>query len=185
MDDFLHNLRSGKLKQQDRGRRDYQDYKGSQHRTSNDRRRTDYYAKVTSEHFSLIKECLDGLAENQRRIADAVNAGQQTEERIADALELIAANLSGSGSQPSASQPPPATEASDMLAVADVPPAKHRNKLDKDQKDYLLETISSMRSDGGSWEKIARHMDSQHVPTVSGRGKWRGSAIKKFWETHS
>ena len=72
MDDFLHNLRSGKLKQQDRGRRDYGDYKGPQRRVSSDRRRTDYYAKVTSENFALVKDTIDGLARQQKRIADAL-----------------------------------------------------------------------------------------------------------------
>jgi hypothetical protein len=28
-------------------------------------------------------------------------------------------------------------------------------------------------------------MDEQHIPTVSGKGKWRGPAVKKFWDTHT
>ena len=41
MDDFLHNLRSGKLKQSDRSNRSYGDsqYKGGQRRNAMDRRK--------------------------------------------------------------------------------------------------------------------------------------------------
>jgi hypothetical protein len=42
-----------------------------------------------------------------------------------------------------------------------------------------------MRAEGDSWEKIARRMDEQGIPTVSGKGKWRGPAIKKVWDAHS
>ena len=90
MDDFLHNLRSGKLKQPERGRRDYTDYKGPQRRAGNERRRTDYYAKVTGENFALVKEALENLAEQQARIANALAARSGAEARIADALESIA-----------------------------------------------------------------------------------------------
>jgi hypothetical protein len=185
MDDFLHNLRSGKLKQPDRGRRDYQDYKGPQRRVGNDRRRTDYYAKVTNEHFMLIKESLNALSENQKRIADAVTAKQQTEARIADALEAIAASLSAAGSRQPVDPAPQDPPSSDAPPATVTPAATRSSKLDGGDKDYLLNTIAAMRADGDSWEKIARHMDSQDVPTVSGKGKWRGAAIKKFWDTHS
>ena len=93
MDDFLHNLRSGKLKHPDRGRRDYTDYKGPQRRAGNERRKPDYYAKVTSENFALVKDSLDALADHQKRIADAMAARKKTDARIADALETIAAML--------------------------------------------------------------------------------------------
>jgi hypothetical protein len=72
MDDFLHNLRSGKLKQPDRGRRDYSDYKGPQRRAGYERRKPDYYAKVTSENFNLVKGSLDVLADHQKQIAEAI-----------------------------------------------------------------------------------------------------------------
>ena len=93
MDDFLHNLRSGKLKHPDRGRRDYTDYKGPQRRAGNERRKPDYYAKVTGENFALVKDSLDALADHQKRIADAMAARKKTDARIADALETIAAML--------------------------------------------------------------------------------------------
>ena len=197
MDDFLHNLRSGKLKHPDRGRRDYTDYKGPQRRAGSERRRPDYYAKVTAENFALVKNSLDALAENQKRIADALTASEKTETRIADALETIAGMmgrhwgdqdvLSPSGGPTDAK---PATDAMDSIVpaeVVDIRPdsAAGNQKLSHTDKPKLLDSIASMRADGDSWEKIARHMDDQKIPTVSGKGKWRGPAIKKFWDANS
>jgi hypothetical protein len=192
MDDFLHNLRSGKLKQPDRGRRDYTDYKGPQRRAGSERRRTDYYTKVTSENFALVKDSLDGLAENQHRIADALAANAKTNARIADALETIVLALQhhwgapGRSQEPEPRSPAAAVEtAPESNTAAGAPeadsPAKGSLPDDSDG-DPLLDTIAAMRSRGDSWEKIARHLADRQIPTVSGKGKWRGVAVKKYWE---
>lgn len=193
MDDFLHNLRSGKLKHADRGRRDYNDYKGPQRRVSNDRRKTDYYAKVTNENFAMIKETLDALLDSQKRIALAMEERQKTQVRIAGALETIAKMVGR------------------HVDVEDVTP-QHTGMQTVDQEKSLTESrsiagysggrtdgegagaqgspdlidiISTMRDQGDSWEKIARYFDERKIPTVSGKGKWRGPAIKKYWETNA
>ena len=195
MDDFLHNLRSGKLKQPDRGRQNYQDYKGPQRRAGNERRKPDYYAKVTAENFALVKDSLDRLTENQKQIANAIAAREKTEARIADALENIALmmerrwdakELPARGSKPTA---PDKTAVDNPVAVE---AANHRpsigtgnEKLSAEDKPGVLDIIATMRDKGESWEKIARHMDERNIPTVSGKGKWRGPAIKKFWDTNA
>ncbi|MFO7713866.1 hypothetical protein [Desulfosarcina sp.] len=195
MDDFLHNLRSGKLKQPDRGRREYTDYKGPQRRAPSDRRRTDYYAKVTNENFSLVKDSLDLLVENQKRIADALANGNKSESRIADALEAIATMMGRQWGHedllPRRGEP---TEVKADKAVIESPvPAEGagnlaglnigNGKLNVDDKPRLLNAIAAMRNEGDSWESIARHLDEQEVPTLTGKGKWRGTAIKKFWDS--
>jgi hypothetical protein len=197
MDDFLHNLRSGKLKQPDRGRRDYTDYKGPQRRAGSERRKPDYYAKVTSENFALVKNSLDILTENQKRIADALAAGKKTDIRIADALEAIAAmigrHLGHDNDLPQHSEPiggEPNGEARDNLVPDEVVDSfagidVGSGKLSYGDKPRLLDIIATKRNNGDSWEKIARHMDEQNIPTVSGKGKWRGPAIKKFWDANA
>jgi iron-sulfur cluster repair protein YtfE (RIC family) len=194
MDDFLHNLRSGKLKQTDRGRRDYSDYKGPQRRVNSDRRKTDYYAKVTNENFALIKETLDALSVSQKRIADAVAERGKTEARIADALENIAKMMEGRHleTEEAISQP---DETSNMESEAPPHPsemATESSAIDVDDEGSgaesqpdLISIISTMRDQGTSWEKIARYVDEQNIPTVSGKGKWRGPAIKKYWLTNA
>ena len=181
MDDFLHNLRSGKLKQPDRGRRDYSDYKGPQRRAGNERRRTDYYAKVTGENFALVKDALESLAEQQKRIADALTARTDAESRIADALETIAARLAIPGA--TADSPTPAAEESDQTDPADDDWHSFGSKLAEQDRPRLSQLIAVLREEGQSWEKIARHMIKKGVPTVSGKGTWRGTAVKKFWDT--
>ena len=192
MDDFLHNLRSGKLKQPDRGRRDYADYKGPQRRAGSERRKPDYYAKVTSENFALVKDSLDLLAGHQKRIADAVTAMEKTDARIANALETIATMIGrhvGAQDALSGQSGSPVSEPDRIVpteAVDDRPDIGTDNQKPSDAgKPGILDIIASMRADGDSWEKIARHMDNQNIPTVSGKGKWRGPAIKKFWDANS
>jgi len=199
MDDFLHNLRSGKLKQSDRGRRDYNEYKGPQRRAGSERRRTDYYAKVTNENFALIKETLDGLADQQRRIAEAIYAKQEIDTRIAAALETLVAMLgqkwgsvapSPAGAVAAESAVSTALNADDPNQPGQDPVPQHTDKghpkreSGNDRSD-ILGTIASMRGDGESWEKIARHFDARGIPTISGKGKWRGTAVKKFWDANN
>lgn len=199
MDDFLHNLRSGKLKQPDRGRRDYTDYKGPQRRAGNERRKPDYYAKVTSENFALVKDSLDVLAGNQKRIADALAARKITDTRIAGALETIAAMLARHWgyekempqvSEPVDVEPESNGDARDRLVSGDAVDrfagiGTGNRKISDQDRPRLLGVITAMRTEGDSWEKIARHMDERDIPTVSGKGKWRGPAVKKFWEAQN
>jgi len=196
MDDFLHNLRSGKLKQPDRGRRDYSDYKGPQRRAGSERRRTDYYAKVTGEHFSMVKDALDSLADQQKRIADALYRRSDAESRIAEVLEAIAVML---GNHLNVDVPLSKAHAADdgtvHSRVSETAPkapakatAKHSGtgeKKDNGHLSNLQEIIADMRESGDGWEKIARHLVEQKIPTVSGKGIWRGPAVKKFWESHT
>ena len=193
MDDFLHNLRSGKLKQSDRGRRDYTDYKGPQRRAATDRRKTDYYAKVTNENFALIKETLDVLADCQKRIADAMVGREQTQIRIADALESIAMMMRGRAddAEPQAQTGDTRTQGDQTLPQENRSTAESAG--DHPEGGYagagsqpdLVGMISRMRDQGDSWEKIARYFDEHKIPTVSGKGKWRGPAVKKYWEANA
>jgi len=172
MDDFLHNLRSGKLKQSDRGRRDFADYKGPQRRVGNDRRRTDYYTKVTGENFALVKEALDTLAEQQKRIADALET-------------IVASLLPAQGAELQESSGAAVAEASTTPVQTDDDWRSRGPKLAEEDWPRLIQLIATMRDDGQSWEKIARKLVDMCVPTVSGKGSWRGTAVKKFWEANA
>jgi len=37
-----------------------------------------------------------------------------------------------------------------------------------------------MREQGFSYDKIARQLDMDNIPTPSGRGRWRGQAVSKL-----
>ena len=95
MDDFLHNLRSGKLKQPDRSNRSYNDqqYKSGQRRPMVDRRKRDYDNKESFERLNALKDVLENLADSQKKIADAMETRNQVENRKANALEILAKNV--------------------------------------------------------------------------------------------
>jgi hypothetical protein len=48
------------------------------------------------------------------------------------------------------------------------------------QRDDLRTMIIGLREKGFSYEKIARHLEENQIPTISGRGKWRGQAVSKL-----
>lgn len=48
------------------------------------------------------------------------------------------------------------------------------------QRDKLVLRIQALREQGFSYEKIARHFEENQIPTISGRGKWRGQAVSKL-----
>ena len=43
-----------------------------------------------------------------------------------------------------------------------------------------IDMIRDMRAQGFSYDKIARQLDVDNIPTPSGRGKWRGQAVSKL-----
>ncbi len=198
MDDFLHNLRSGKLKHPDRGRRDYSDYKGPQRRSSGtDRRKHEHYKKVKTDHLLLIKDILETISQNNRRIADALETRSAAEERKAAALESIAEGLRFSlnfkpsdktiETTPAESEPEspePAAKTAEPVESDSTPKStidKTAKKLrDKDRMN-VFKIISKRKDEKDSWEQIARYLVSESIPTLSGKGKWRGPVVKSFF----
>ncbi len=64
------------------------------------------------------------------------------------------------------------TEEEKPAAEAGQPAAMYRDKL--------VSMIQALREQGFSYEKIARHFEENQIPTISGRGKWRGQAVSKL-----
>lgn len=203
MDDFLHNLRSGKLKQQDRTR-SYSDpqYKGGQRRNVMDRRKKELEA---FERLTAVKEVLEAISQTQKRMADAYEARTQAENRKARALEVLAQNIyrmlnPDARNVENLFAPEPASEAiapADAMMTTDNPSSETAEaeaeaeadsafesprKLSDKERQTLFGLISQMREDGNKWEQIARHIASQGYPTVSGKGTWRGVMAKNIYE---
>ena len=193
MDDFLHNLRSGKLKQQDRGR-SYNDpqYKSSQRRGAMDRRRKEL---ETFERLNAVKEVLEAISETQKRMADAYEERTQAENRKARAMEVLAKNLYRM-LNPSAKdveklfEPEPVAESfnnppQEITAPSDAPQTDETSapkKLTNEQRQELFNLIGEMRDSGSKWEQIAREIAAKGYPTASGKGIWRGVMAKNLYE---
>ena len=197
MDDFLHNLRSGKLKQADRGNRNYNDpqYKGGQRRNAMDRRKREM---ETFERLNAVKEVLENISETQQRMAVAYEARTRAEERKARALEVLAKNIYRMVNPEATDaenlfadapvtdpEPPALAEASDPAAdqsTQTAGPDRKASKLSNEDRDVLFKMIDNMRGEGQSWEKIARRIATQGYPTSTGRGIWRGITAKNLYE---
>jgi len=206
MDDFLHNLRSGKLKQSDRSNRSYGDpqYKSSQRRNAMDRRKKELDA---FERLSAVKEALESISSTQKRMVEAYEARTRAEERKARAMEVLAKNIyrmlnpeaqdadelfaSDSVSMIAPPENELATEeVEDIEAEAeeeaedgeDGSDNPQRRKLTEAERQRLFVIIDRMRIAGDNWEKIARHIASQGFSTISGKGSWRGVMAKTLYE---
>ncbi len=200
MDDFLHNLRSGKLKQGDRSNRSYNDpyNKGGQRRMPDRRKRE----LETFERLNAVKEVLVTISETQKRMADAYEARTKAEERKARAMEVLAQNLyrtlnpGAKGEElsfTSESDKDPDPPAMEEIAPSPKPTAQaHKKpaasaeqtpkKLTPEIRLTLYKMIAKMRDEGNGWESIARHIASQGYPTASGKGIWRGITAKNLYD---
>jgi seryl-tRNA synthetase len=194
MDDFLHNLRSGNLKQPDRNRRQYGDsqYKGPQRRTGAERRKRDEENGLQSEALVAIKELLKSILENQKRMSDVLEERNKAEERKALALEHIAARLNfmpastvmaetageelqedeSEEEEPERLQPKKSNPISIPIAI------QTKNPLRID--DAGIE-ICRLRNEGFSYAKIADTLEAKGIPTVSGKGRWRGQSVQRLF----
>jgi hypothetical protein len=185
MNDFLHNLRSGKFRQNERGGRSYKDpqHRRSQWRGDADGRKSPHHS--SSDIVLELNKALKDIAASHRRFADAYESKVRADERRAVAMESIAEFLKqrfGSGLESIEEDREEDRAGSESESEPDSP-AIHAEQTvkttDFDRKNlpnYILE----LRKDGMSFEKIAQYLESNGVPTLSGRGTWRGPAISKL-----
>lgn len=186
MDDFLHNLRTGKNKTYDRNRKPYDNnvYKSPDRQNAGDNRRRETFQRTGSaEHLTAIKKLLEDLTDTQKRLIEIEEKRATSEERIATALEIISTGIFTR--KPENSAPHPEAEfsapsdankntASDNSANTGV---ETQRSLEREQ---LVELISSMRKEQMSFEKIARNLEQQGISTLSGKGAWRSQAVAKL-----
>jgi len=95
MDDFLHNLRTGKRFDRNRKPHDGK-FPGPDRQRNRDSRDSGDGAllkAISGEHIPALKMIMEGIANNQKRIADAVERRVAAEERKAGAMETIAKHI--------------------------------------------------------------------------------------------
>jgi hypothetical protein len=191
MNDFLHSLRNNN-RRYDRNRKSYDNNSNYNH---NDRRRPKdgnyrhQRKNVDQETLAEIREIkknLQGMVANQAKLIDVI-------ERIAVVLEqgrLTAATTAGAttdqGAAPSAK---PSSQgdlapfrAAKKSAAADDVDADGNHVGETDNRHHVITRINRLRAKGLSYEKIAYQLDSEKVPTLSGRGKWRGQSVYRLFQ---
>ena len=63
-----------------------------------------------------------------------------------------------------------------------LPLKKPDNTPESADREKVIRLIREMRKKGTSFEKIAQTLDSEGVPTLSGKGKWHGPTIRKLYQ---
>jgi hypothetical protein len=203
MDDFLHNLRTGKNKPFDRNRKQFDNngYKSPERHGPNDNRRKDAFQRSPPvDHFPAIKILLGDITDGQRRQAEIDDRRATAEERIASALERIATgffekNLAAA----SVAGPENETGRDSRIVPKTVKPARVSKSAAPDaipgavktdiaadaikpgmDRESVLERIGAMRKEQFSYEKIARTLEAQGIPTFSGKGAWHSQTVSKL-----
>ena len=185
MSDFLHNLRSGKFKRNDRNNRPYKDSqnRGSQWRGDADGRKSPHHA--SNDVVLEINKALKDIAASHRRFADAYESKVKADERKAAAMESIAKVLMqrfGSDLESIKEDREEDRVDSEFQSEPDSP-AIHAEQTEQTtdfDREKLLTNILDLRKEGMSFEKIAQDLESREIPTLSGKGTWRGPAVSKL-----
>ncbi len=160
---------------------------------------TQAYAAI-NKLLPTIKTLLESQTEDRKKLIEA-------EERKATAMEAIASflkQLSGGtndalpvlesiesfcendacepvGEESSLESQDAGMQADDQgVDAQEEKPAGEAGQQTAMQRDDLVSMIQALREQGLSYEKIARHFEEKEIPTISGRGKWRGQAVSKL-----
>ncbi len=160
---------------------------------------TQAYAAI-NKLLPTIKTLLESLTEDRNKLIEA-------EERKATAMEAIASflkQLSGGATdalpvlesiesfcendacEPVGEESSLVPEDAEMQAdeqgvdTEEEKPAAEAGQQTSMGRDELVPMIQALREQGFSYEKIARHFEENQIPTISGRGKWRGQAVSKL-----
>jgi len=202
MDDFLHNLRTGKNKPYDRNRKQFDNngYKNPDRQGVNDNRRKEAFQRPPAvDHFPAIKILLGDISDGQRRLADIYERRAAAEERIASALERIASGYSDYSDYNVSQQPisseqkiepefqnvPESVEPLSALQPETLATISEIENTDDSilsgfDRNRVLEMIGDMRKEQMSYEKIARTLEAQGIPTFSGKGAWHSQTVSKL-----
>lgn len=139
---------------------------------------SDKIAKLIEESLPEIKKLMEGISESQKRRADA-------EERKAKAFENIAESMQSllkSGELPLANASEkkydPETD-DDSNASVDIDSMTNDTVMSHD-RESVLNTIFTMREKGTTFGEIASYLDSENIPTFSGKGAWHAQTIHRI-----
>ena len=186
MDDFLHNLRTNNPKAFDRNRRNFDGnrFKPTDRQNPNlkDKRKIPSQRPFIGDQMLSLKKAVETLAEAATKQAATLERLVEAEERKAAAMENLLSNLAG---MIGVSQMKPVAAKENLApmetAQVEIPTVlqtaalvENRESIDR---QALISRITQLRDSGTSYERIAQIFDEENVPTLSGRGKWRGQTI--------
>jgi len=186
MDDFLHNLRTGKDKRYDRTRRNYDSppYRSMDRQNGGmDRRKKGGYKQQNSDQaYMTISKVLPVLKTLLESITEDRKQATHLEERKTVALETIASclkKMTGADADLAVvTAEMDAAEEAEAHETLSTDPAEDAQNGIGDAA--TMDVIKNLREEGFSFEKIAQQLDDKGIPTPSRRGKWRGQTVSKL-----
>ena len=102
------------------------------------------------------------------------------EGRKAEAMESIALYLQKLAGAGNGESDPMDSQNETGEKQADVTVLEKADEIPVPVEMVLTDKLRDMRAQGLSYDKIARQLDMDNIPTPSGRGKWRGQAVSKL-----
>ena len=187
MNDFLHSLRTGKDKRYDRTRRGNDDapFRTNDRHNSMDKRKRGNYTKsnVAENAYVTIAKLLPPVKTLLETIVSDKKDFLKIEERKTEAMESIALCLKKIAGIDSAENDAVQLQTETEDNQTDVAVPEDINEKPAPVPAAPADMIREMRSQGFSYDKIARALDMENIPTPSGRGKWRGQAVSKLLKT--
>ena len=147
-----------------------------------------YGAEASNEMLTTIKDQLQKISGNQKRMADLQERSAVAEERKADAMEQLAEHLK-QWFAPSAGVSVETETVAETLSdsrkeTLSVPRKETPETVEAvtEEGKSLLETVTEMREKGITFGKIADHLNGDGTPTTSGADLWNRLTVSKFYK---
>jgi hypothetical protein len=203
MSEFLQNLRAKQNKRYDGNRRQYPNpqYQDRRNNEKDNRKQQQVVATAVEtlsaslvETLPVIKTILEGISENQKKLAEAEDRRARAEERKAVVLESIfeyakqyigsGINFSGIDTTKIATEKPKDTDMFAKETVAEPEPAVEFETTEPSApgREEVLAMIGDMREKGSTYDQIAKHLETEEIPTFSRKGQWRGQTVHRLYQ---
>ena len=184
MNDFLHSLRTGKDKRYDRTRRghDSAPYRPNDRNNGMDKRKRGNYSKsnIAENAYVTIAKLLPPVKSLLETIVSNEKDSLKIEERKTVAMETIALQLQKIAGSDSVKSEPVGLQNENIDNQTDAMVSENPDESIPPMETAPIDMVREMRAQGFSYDKIARQLDMDNIPTPSGRGKWRGQAVSKL-----
>jgi hypothetical protein len=201
MSEFLQNLRAKQNKRYDGNRRQYPNPQYQDRRNEKDNRKyqggataTETLSAAIVENLPIIKTIMEGIYENQKRLADAEDRRARAEERKATVLESILdyakQYLSASMNLPSintinkTAEKPQEKVMTSKETIIKSEPSAESGSTDPliPEREEVLAMIGDMREKGSTYDQIAKHLETAGIATFSRKGQWRGQTVHRLYQ---
>jgi len=190
MNDFLQQLRSGS-KRFDRNRKPYDgnQYRGRDRTANRDRKSPTHRRNYDQGQLHNLKKIIETIAEGQKTLTDYAQRQATATERIAEALEKISGQFKQGETYEAAAPPETEQVSSETATKVKATPASPSPEAglpsspsspDTERKTVTT-IIQEMRDEGTGFDEIALHLQTQKIPTLSGRGEWRAQVVSRLF----